>query len=108
LLIFTNFIGTSYGSSINARLSSKVGDYTITVNDYCVEATTANSTITLRTAVGITGQLFVIDNNSGGSVTVATLNSETISGGGVSATSIVLLNQEVLEVQSNGTGYRIR
>jgi hypothetical protein len=86
----------------------KSASYTLTENDDTIEVDTAGIIITARTAVGIAGKNWIIDNNSGGSITVDTTSSQTISGGGFSAISITLLDQEVLAIQSNGTNLRIR
>jgi len=82
--------------------------YSILPTDTYVEIDTATSVVTLPTAVGIAGKKFCIINVSSGSITVNTTSSETIGNNSVTnPTSIILLPEEVLEVVSNGTNYRI-
>lgn len=45
-----------------------------------VECTTGSFTITLPTAVGITGRIYIIKNTGAGTITMATTSSQTIDG----------------------------
>ena len=88
----------------------KTADYTLTNDDDTVQAYTASIVFTLPSALTNKGKIFTIDNSSGGSITVNTSLSQTISGGEIDppVTTATLLNQEILTVQSNGLGYRLR
>ena len=91
----------------NDKFEIKLASYNIVSTAEFIEVTTA-STQTLPTSVGIAGKKFCIINVSSGNITVNTTASQTI-GNAVSGnpTSIVLLPEEVLEIVSNGTNYRI-
>ena len=83
-------------------------DYLIADNDYNVQITVSGKTITLPDATSNTGKTYIIDNSSDGNVTVDTTFSQIITGLDINGTSFVLATQNVLEVTSNGTLYRLR
>lgn len=57
---------------------AKSVDYTATISDCVIEVTATGRTITLPTAVGISGRQYTIKLTAPGSATVATTNTETI------------------------------
>jgi len=61
-------------------ISTKSANYTLLSTDYVIVADTIGITLTLPTAVGLSGKSFVIKNTSAGSVTVDANGSETIDG----------------------------
>jgi len=68
-----------------------------------VENTAGANTITLPTAVGITGYQFVIKNTANATVTLATTSSQTIDG----AATQSLTQYQSLTVVSNGANWII-
>lgn len=54
--------------------------YSISSDDYFIECTTSTFNVTLPTAVGIAGKIYVIKNSDTGVITVDTTSSETIDG----------------------------
>ena len=80
--------------------------YSILPTDYMlgVSSTAANYTLTLPTASSVTGQTYVIKDESGGAsthnITLATTSSQTIDG---SSTKVINTNYGTLNVYSNGT-----
>lgn len=68
------------GGSLALAYVAKTADYTLTATDYTVNVTANSPTITLPTAVGITGRVYVIKNTGLGVVTLATTSSQTIDG----------------------------
>lgn len=82
---------------------AKTATYTITNADCQIECTANTFTVTLPTAVGITGQEFAIKNSGAGLITVACDGSEEIDG---SATQ-VLSQYDNLVVRSNGADWII-
>ncbi len=92
-LLFTDASADSVGiitSTPNSRLQvngslslpivSKSADYTATIDDYCI-LVNATATITLPTAVGISGRMYTIKNIASGiTVTVDANSTETIDG----------------------------
>lgn len=58
----------------------KTGTYTITAADYTVNCTSGSFTVTLPTAVGCQGRIYVIKNSGAGTITLATTSSQTIDG----------------------------
>ena len=87
----------SSGTNI-ANIVIKTGDYTLTSSDYCVNVTaTIPTTMTLPSAVGLAGYIFVIKNS--GTSTVTVTGSETIDG----STSLVIATRyNSMTVQSTG------
>lgn len=90
-----------------ANTATKTANYTILASDYTVKGnTTAGAfNITLPTAVGKTGQTFVIKQiGTANTLTVATTSSQTIDG----ATTYALATQySFVIVQSNGANWDI-
>lgn len=58
----------------------KTALYTLTPSDYLVNCTSGTFTLTLPTAVGFTGQEYVIKNIGTGVITIATTGGQTIDG----------------------------
>jgi hypothetical protein len=78
--------------------------YSATTSDKTIEVTATGQTITLPTAVGISGREYVIKLTAAGSATVATTSSQTIDG----ATTYSLSAQyKYVTVQSNGANWVI-
>ena len=89
-------------------LSTKTGAYPLTVSDGVIlaDATTAGFTLTLPTAVGITGKVFDLKkiDSSANVVTVATTASQTIDG---SSTLSISVQWDSFTVVSNGANWSI-
>lgn len=103
ILIFQQAYSTVGTGGVTYPLVQKSATYTVLVTDYTIECTANSFTVTLPTAVGITGQVFNINNTGTGVVTVATTSSQTING-----SSTQTVNQwENLQIQSNGTNWII-
>ena len=82
--------------------SAQTGAYTVTENDYVIAATSGTFTITLPTAAGIAGRMYVFKNNGTGSVTVDPAGAETIDG---YTTAILKPGHSCITIQSNGTNW---
>lgn len=78
--------------------------YAIQPTDYQIEATTGTFTVTLPTAVGITGKVYSIKNSGIGTITLATTSSQLIDGN----LTQTLTQLDNLVVMSNGTGWIIQ
>ena len=94
------------GGSFAVPVTSKVANYTLTETDYIVTVSTATSfTITLPTAVGITGRRYIIKAlNMSGSVTIGTTSSQTIDG---LTTRTLNVAYRAMEVVSDGSNWLI-
>jgi hypothetical protein len=68
-----------FGQTVEAY-ASKSASYTLTPTDYLINGTTGSFTVTLPTAVGITGKIFVVKNSGAGTMTVQGTGGETIDG----------------------------
>ena len=77
--------------------------YTIVNTDYVIESTSGTFTVTLPTAVNVQGKQYVIKNVGTGTITVGTTLSQTIDGNN----TISLSQNEVIEVVSNGSNWKI-
>jgi hypothetical protein len=96
----TSFITISYSTN------SQTGNYTAVSTDTVVEANCASAcTVTLPTAVGISGKRYNIKIVGAGTATIATTSSQTIDG---STTVTPLPNQWAdIEVESTGINWEI-
>jgi hypothetical protein len=101
---FTDISGVASFSQIPLYpYVAKTANYTLTTTDYQVECTANSFTITLPTAVGVTGQIYSIKNSGTGTITVATTSSQTIDGNSTQP----LIQWENLVVMSNGANWII-
>lgn len=91
----------SSGSFMTGYVAKAI-DYTATANDNVIEVTVTGKTITLPTAVGITGRMYTIKLTASGSGTVATTSSQTIDG---STTYSLASQYKYVSVQSNGANW---
>jgi len=82
---------------------NKTGAYGIATTDYIINCTANTFAVTLPTAVGITGQQFVVVNSGSGTITLNTTSSQTISG----ASSKSLAQWATYTVVSDGANWII-
>ena len=97
---------TTDSGVVNYNYSAQTGAYTLSNRDAYVSASGSSTyTITLPTAVGITGKVYVIKSNmnTGILLTVATTSSQTIDG----VTTKSLARFDALKVISNGSNWEI-
>jgi hypothetical protein len=88
--------------SIAYNVVTKTANYTCGATDNFVICTTNTFTVTLPTAVGITGRVYVIKGGTPAkTITVATTSSQTIDGGATQTISGV----GVVRVISNGANW---
>lgn len=76
--------------------------YGITTTDHVINCTTGTFTVTLPTAVGVSGQEYIIKNTGTGVITVATTSSQTIDG---VTTATINVQYESLSVISDGANW---
>jgi len=94
--------GNIQGAGLALNYRNVTSSVTVGLYDHTVNCT-GTLTVTLPTAVGNTGRVYVIKNTGNGLVTVATTSAQTIDG-----ILTQLLNKwEALQVQSDGTNYII-
>lgn len=84
---------------------AKSADYTATISDYTIEVTANSPTITLPTAVGITGRIYFITNSGAGSVTLATTSSQVFRNVVTTPTTLTVATLGGVTVQSNGADW---
>ena len=86
---------------------AKTGTYTATANDYLVDCTSGTFTVTLPTAVGITGRVYEIVNSGAGTITVATTSSQTFVNVTATPTTLSLITAlaKSVRVMSNGANW---
>ncbi len=93
--------------SVSLALSSGTADYTLTASDftYLTNNSVANDAdVTLPTASGISGRVYIIKNTGSGSQNVIPNGSENIDG---SNTNHALASLKFIKVQSDGTNWWI-
>jgi len=93
---------TMVGSPLMSYVE-KTATYTITASDYTINCTANTFTVTLPTAVGITGRVYNIKNSGTGEITVEGDGTETIEG----ELTQTLLASSNMQVQSTGSNWII-
>lgn len=102
---------TSYGAlqisgALRLPVATKTADYTATADDYWLVCTTVGITITLPTAVGITGRVYVIKNLTAGTITITSTSSQTFDGAITgAATSVTVPSGAAYHCTSDGTNW---
>lgn len=101
---------TSPNSSLNTTSFStayvaKTGTYTATGNDHTIECTANTFTVTLPTAVGITGRIYYIVNSGAGTITIGTTSSQTFVNVVATPTTLTMSTVGTTAVQSNGANW---
>ena len=81
---------------------AKTGTYTAAATDYVIDCTSGTFTVTLPTAVGITGKIYIIKRSSSSAITVGTTSSQTIDG---STTYSLATQYNKVTVMSNGANW---
>ena len=79
------------------------GTYTVGANDYLINCTANSFTVTLPTAVGIDGKIYIIKNSGSGTITVDANGSETIDG----ALTVSLKPNDVIQITSDNSNWKI-
>ncbi len=100
--LLVNGTFTQTGGKISSYLE-KSASYTVVASDYYINCITDTFNVQLPTAVGRTGQIYVITSSDAGSVTATTTSSQTING---SSTKVVT-TKKTLWVISNGSNWII-
>lgn len=90
--------------SLATAYVAKATSYTATTSDCVIAVTATGQTITLPTAVGITGRNYTIKLTASGTGTVATTSSQTIDG---STTYSLSAQYKYITVQSDGANWNI-
>ena len=92
-------------SSISVKAySEKSANYTVeSSNDFLIHYTSGSYTVSLPTAVGITGQEFEIKNSGTGTITVDADGTETID----DSLTKTLAQYDAIKVMSSGTNWMI-
>ena len=95
----------TWSTGVLAGYAAKTTTYGVLATDDTINCTSGTFTVTLLTAVGIAGQVFIVKNSGTGVITIATTSSQTIDG---YASGVILLNQyDSLTVQSDGANWII-
>jgi hypothetical protein len=95
---------TLHTTSFAAGYVAKTANYTLTSSEYLVNCTANSFTITLPTAVGVTGRQYIIKNTgTATTITIATTSSQTIDG--LTASTYNVVNLTALRVISDGANW---
>lgn len=84
---------------------AKTGTYSATNLDYTIDCTSGTFTVTLPTAVGIPGRIYVISNSGAGTITVGTTSSQTFANVAATPTTLTMAVVGSRTVQSNGANW---
>jgi hypothetical protein len=82
----------------------KTSTYSIISTDSVVECTSGTFTVTLPTAIGVTGKQYSIKNSGTGVITVATTSAQTIDGG---STATLQVRYVSITVVSDGANWKV-
>jgi hypothetical protein len=93
--------GTSITGALSLSYVAKTANYTATASDYTIDCTSGTFTVTLPTAVGCTGRIYVIKNSGAGTITIATTSSQTIDG--ITTQTLSTPNSSYMVQSTNGT-----
>ena len=91
----------AFNASVNVKYVAKTANYTATSANYLIDCTANTFTVTLPTAVGITGRQYVVNNSGTGVITVDADGTETING----ALTVTLNQYDSVTVVSNGANW---
>lgn len=80
---------------------AKTATYTIGPFDSTIDATANSFTVSLPTAVGISGRTYVVKNSGSGVIVLDPAGAETIDGDA----TIILAQKQAITVQSDGTNW---
>ena len=89
--------------SLSVSYVEKTTTYSVGSTDHTINCTSGTFTVTLPTAVGITGRLYIIKNTGAGTITLATTSSQTIDG----STTQTILTNKTYKIQSTGANWII-
>jgi hypothetical protein len=84
-------------------ITNATATYTALASDYVINCTNT-FVLTLPTAVGIMGKVYVIKNSGVGTITVTAAGAETIDG---SNTAVMAVQYNSITIQSTGTAWII-
>jgi len=104
VLVFQASFTVTGGGGATFDYVAKTSTYTITNDDYIIDATSNTFAATLPTASGETGRQFIIKNSGTGVVTVTPDGSETIDG---EATAELSMQYDSITVVSDGSNWII-
>jgi hypothetical protein len=93
------------GNIVTTGYTAKNSAYTLTANDYTVDCTSGTFALTLPTAVGSTGKIYVLNNSGTGVITINTTSAQTIDGN--SSGTLTLAQNKNYNLQSNGANWII-
>jgi hypothetical protein len=93
------------GGSLAAAYVEKTSTYGATTNDYTINCTSGTFTVTLPTAVGITGRIYNVANSGAGVITIATTSSQTFVNVALTPTTLTLSAVGSYTVQSTGANW---
>ena len=101
---FLTLIQPALGAALKVKYTPVTGVYTAQANDCAIDCTANTFTVTLPTAAGIQGQVYIIKNSGTGVITVAAAAGEFIDG---AATQVLPVQYESITMISTGSGWRI-
>jgi len=100
--------GITTTAGVRQALTTKTGAYTLTTLDYTVlgNASTASFSLTLPTAVGATGQVYIIKkvDSTANTVTILTTSSQLIDG---QSSKVLSYQYDGLQLQSDNANWMI-
>jgi hypothetical protein len=110
-LVGTNIITPTsswhMGASVAYAYIAKTANYTATASNYLIDCTANSFTVTLPTAVGISGRVYEIVNSGAGTITIATTSSQTFANVTATPTTLSLITAagKSVRVMSNGANW---
>ena len=84
---------------------AKTANYTALTTDYTIDCTSGTFTVTLPTAVGSPGRVYIITNSGAGTITIATTSSQTFTNITATPTTLTMAALGTYQVQSTGANW---
>lgn len=96
--------------SVGFSVTQKTGNYTATISDNTIEYTSSTAspaTLTLPTAVGINGRIYVVVNASAQIITIATTSSQTFVNASGTPTSLTMSTNGTYVLESDNANWMV-
>lgn len=95
-------IKMSGGATFN--YTAQTGTYTASSTDFLIDCTANTFTVSLPTAIGNTGRVYVIKNSGTGVITIDPALTQTIDG---QTTYILAVQYEAIQIMSDGANWKV-
>lgn len=93
---------STVAQGVSVGYVAKTGTYTALVSDYTINCTSGTFTVTVPTAIGMAGKMYIVKNSGAGVITIAGTSAQTFDG---AANLTISLQYNSYKIQSNGANW---